>query len=225
VNESVANETIELFESARIYLSSPQGLPREQRTLSVTSGGDFHGLKGIVESLLDTLHVSSTLVVAPATLPLLEAERQGRLELDGCLLGYLGEVSAHGLKQCGLRTPATVLELDLSVLERAANLVPQQQPLSDFPAIARDLNLIVDETVRWADLAATIRVAAGPLLESLQFQEVYRDHKKDGADKKRLLFSITLRSAERTLTNEEADLARDAVVRACGEQHQAVLLG
>ena len=82
---------------------------------------------------------------------------------------------------------------------RSRNLVPQQQPLSDFPAIVRDLNLIVDESVRWADMAATIRATVGPLLESLQFQEVYRDKKKDGADKKRLLFSITLRSPERTL--------------------------
>ena len=121
--------------------------------------------------------------------------------------------------------PTTVLELDLSVLEEVANLVPQQQALSDFPAIARDLNLIVDESVRWADMADTIRATVGPLLESLQFQEVYRDKKKDGADKKRLLFSIALRSPERTLTNEEADVARDAVVRVCGDKHQAVLLG
>jgi phenylalanyl-tRNA synthetase beta chain len=63
------------------------------------------------------------------------------------------------------------------------------------------------------------------LLETLQFQEVYRDKKKDGADKKRLLFSITLRSSERTLTSEEADQTRDQVVCACRDKHGAVLLG
>ena len=103
-------------------------------------------------------------------------------------------MNANGLKQFGLRSPTTVLELDLGVLADVADLVPQQRALSDFPAIARDLNLIVDESVQWADLASTIRAAVGPLLETLQFQEVYRDKKKDGADKKRLLFSITLRS-------------------------------
>ncbi len=225
VNESMGNDPIELFESAHIYLPAPGALPREQWTLAVTSGGDFHVLKGVVESLLETLHVSAALVVEPAALPLLEPQRQGRLDLDGRLLGYLGEVGPAGLKQFGLRTPATVLELDLSVLEAAANLVPQQRPLSDFPAIVRDLNLVVDESVRWADLANTVRTTAGPLLESLQFQEIYRDKQKDGADKKRVLFSITLRSSERTLTNEEADAQRDDIVRACGAQHQAVLLG
>lgn len=225
VNESVGNETIELFESARVYLPRPSDLPQEQRTLGVTSGGDFRVLKGVVETLLETLHVSVPLTVSPTALTLLDPNRQARLELGGRLLGYLGEVDAAGLKQFGLRCPATVLELNLEVLGQAADLIPQQQALSDFPAIVRDLNLVVDESVRWEDLATTIRTTVGPLLESLQFQEVYRDKKKDGADKKRLLFSITLRSAERTLTNEEADAARDEVVHACGQTHRAVLLG
>ena len=50
VNESVANEPIELFETARIYLPKSRGLPREQSTLGVTSGGEFHVLKGVVET-------------------------------------------------------------------------------------------------------------------------------------------------------------------------------
>jgi phenylalanyl-tRNA synthetase beta chain len=62
------------------------------------------------------------------------------------------------------------------------------------------------------------------LLEGLRYQETYRDPAKDGANKKRLLFSLTLRSPERTLTGEEADAARDAVVAACKAKHQAVLL-
>jgi phenylalanyl-tRNA synthetase beta chain len=147
------------------------------------------------------------------------------LALGDQLLGYLGEVNPQGLKQFGLRSVATVLELDLGVLAEHANLVPQQRALSDYPAIVRDLNLIVDESVRWAALSQTIRQAVGPWLETLRFQEVYRDKQKDGAEKKRMLFSITLRSAERTLTNEEADQVRDGVVEACRSRHQAVLLG
>ncbi|MHB8971128.1 MAG: phenylalanine--tRNA ligase subunit beta [Pirellulaceae bacterium] len=225
LNESVANDPIELFESARIYLAKPNGLPCEQWTLAATSGGDFHGLKGVVETLLEILHVTTPLSVVEASLTLLEPDRQGRLELDGRLLGYLGEVNANGLKQFGLRAPTTVLELDLGVLADVAVLVPQQRALSDFPAIARDLNLIVDESVQWADLASTIRAAVGTLLETLQFQEVYRDKKKDGENKKRLLFSIALRSSDRTLTSEEADQMREQVVCACRDKHQAVLLG
>ncbi len=223
-NEAVANDVIELFETARVYLSQSAGLPRELWALGVVSGRGFHFVKGLVESLREMLHIVDPLAVAPSQLPLLESDQQCRFQLGDQLLGYLGQVTATGLKQFSLRGAATVLELDLGVLVAAAQLVPQQRPLSDYPAIARDLNLIVDESLPWADLEQTIRHMAGELLETLQFQEVYRDPKKDGDGKKRLLFSITLRSPERTLTNEEADAVRDAVVAACHRQFQAVLL-
>ena len=214
LNESVANEVIELFETARIYLPKPSGLPLEQSTLGITTGGDFHRLKGVVESILDLLHVTDPLEVAPGQLPMLDHQRQGRLRLGNRLLGYLGEVNPPGLKQVGLRGTTAVLEMDLSVLFAAANLVPQQQPLSDYPAIARDLNLIVDEAVQWSELESTIRQAAGPLLEMLRFQEVYRDKKKDGPDKKRLLFSIA-----RALVGTHAHKRRSGSgATGCGER-------
>ena len=63
-------------------------------------------------------------------------------------------------------------------------------------------------------------------LEAVEFRETYRDpQQKDGQGKKRLIFSIVLRSPERTLTNEEADEIREQIVSACSQQHAAVLLG
>ncbi len=116
-------------------------------------------------------------------------------------------------------------ELNVAVLQELADLIPQHRELSDYPAIERDVNLIVNESVRWADLQDTIRSSAGELLECLQFREVYRDPKKDGANRKRLLFSVCLRSSERTMTNEQADQIRQQVVDRCAQRHGAVLLG
>ena len=208
VNESLANAVIELFESARVYLPQAERSARANNgRWRVTSGGDFHALKGVVETLLEILHVTASLAVAGPRCRCWSPSVKGDWSWTASCWATWAKSSAAGLKQFGLRSPTTVLELDLGVLGEVAKLIPQQQSLSDFPAIDRDLNLIVDESVRWADLAATIRTTVGPLLETLQFQEVYRDQKKDGADKKRLLFSITLRSPERTLTNEEADVS------------------
>ena len=78
--------------------------------------------------------------------------------------------------------------------------------------------------MRWADLAAAVRIAAGPNLERLEYLDTYRDPQKDGADTKRLHFSFTLRAADRTLTGPEADAIRDAVVAACQREHGARLL-
>ena len=98
------------------------------------------------------------------------------------------------------------------------------RPQSPYPTITRDLNLIVAESVRWADLAATVRTAAGSRLERLEYLDTYRDPQKDGPDTKRLHFSFTLRAADRTLTGPEADAIRDAIVAACQQQHSAKLL-
>jgi phenylalanyl-tRNA synthetase beta chain len=115
--------------------------------------------------------------------------------------------------------------LNLEVLAAIANLIPQHAPQSPYPSIARDLNLILDETIRWADLLAAVRSSAGSDLEGVAYQETYRNPEKDGPGKKRVLFSITLRSFERTLTGEEADAIRDRIVAACGQRFGAKLLG
>lgn len=225
INESVGNTAIELFETARVYLPQPKGLPQEVHVLGIASGRDFFFLKGVVESCLELLHVTQPLEIRQSALSLLDPVKQCRLELGEQVLGYLGQVSSRGVKQFGLRLKATVTELDLGVLVSVANLVPRHEPLSEYPSISRDLNLVVDESVKWAELKSTIGEATGPLLETLKFQEVYRDTKKDGAGKKRLFFSITLRSSEQTLTNEQADEIRARVVGACSRQYNATLLG
>lgn len=223
-NESLQNEAIELFEIARIYLPQPGQLPTEPWTLALTSGRGYAYVKGVLEELLRVLGIGVPLVAEAYSGALLDADRASRLMLGDQLLGFLGEVSAAGKKQFGLRASATVAEIDITRLIALSKLVPQHREQSKFPPMARDLNLIVDEAVRWSDLAATVSASAGPLLESLRYQETYRDAAKDGPNKKRLLFSFTLRSPERTLTGEEADAARDAVVAACKAKHQAVLL-
>jgi phenylalanyl-tRNA synthetase beta chain len=139
------------------------------------------------------------------------------------LLGYLGDVSRRGLERFDLRGAATVAELKLETLERIANLVPQSDEIPTFPPVTRDLNLVVDEPVRWADVERTVRQAAEPWAEAVVFKDIYRDEQRLGAGKKSFLLTITLRSREGTLTNEQADSVREKVVAACGAAHGAQL--
>jgi phenylalanyl-tRNA synthetase beta chain len=224
LNEGRGNSTIDLFETAKIYLPQSAGLPREQLTLAATSGGDYYALKGVIESLVAQLNPEVRVTVQPVQLPLLQHGQTVEVSVNGTKLGFLGVVSAEGRKQFGLRGPTTICELDVGVLQRIARLVPQHQPLSKFPAMTRDLNLIVDEAIRWADLEHTIVSAGGDQLESVAYLDTYRDPAKDGPGKKRLLFSMSLRSLDRTLTGDEVDQVRDRVVAACSHQHAAALL-
>ncbi len=139
------------------------------------------------------------------------------------LLGYLGEAAPPALKAFELRGPTTVAELRLATLVDVANLVPQYATPPVYPSVTRDLNLVVDESVRWSDVEQTVRQAAAPYGESITFQDVYRDRERLGAGKKSLLFTLVLRKAEGTLTGEEADQARDRVVAATAKAHGAQL--
>jgi phenylalanyl-tRNA synthetase beta chain len=146
------------------------------------------------------------------------------LLLGNEVFGLLGSISQVALQQLGLRRPTVIAELKLQLLPPAAELIPQYQELSSYPAIDYDLNFVVNESVRWADLANTVTQAAGPVLERIEYRETYRDPQRDGAGRKRLLLSVRLRSADQTLTGEQADATRQAIIAACQQTHAATLL-
>lgn len=218
-NEKVSNPVIELFEIAKVYLPGRSKLPEEKLVLALTSGAGYLALKGVVEALLETLHSSTTLVCEPLEgIGLLDAARSTRLSAGGQTLGVLGDLSPAGLEEAGLRRPAAVAELDVAPLLELAELVPTAAALSPYPPMGRDLNIVVDDAVRWSQVESVVRESGGELIESIVFQDVYRDPERLGAGKKSLLFSLQLRAADQTLTNEEADALRERVVAAVGKQ-------
>lgn len=224
VNESLANPVVELFETAKVYLPTEDKLPTEPLLVALASGGDFFHVKGVIETILRILNPEVQIRVKPLKSSLLEPDKSSELFVGDRRLGFLGEVSEKGTKEAGLRTACTIAEIDFGTLAAIARLIPQHHNQSNFPAMSRDINLIVDESIQWEELASTVEQSAGPLLETLAYEDIYRDTKKDGNNKKRFLFSITLRSSERTLTHEEADQVREVVVTACQKKLGGQLL-
>jgi len=222
-NEALANTQIELFEIAKVYLPQTGGLPQEEIMLAISSGGEYLALKGVIEAIAGELKAAAPLEAGDADITLLDPAASCRLRLGNEMLGYVGQLRAEALRQFDLRGPTVVAEIKLSVLVEAADLVPRCVPQSPYPAVTRDLNLVVDEAVRWADIAATVRADGGPCFESLEYRDTYRDPERLGGGKKSLLFTIALRSAEGTLTNQQADEVRDRIVAACRKKHGAEL--
>jgi phenylalanyl-tRNA synthetase beta chain len=221
-NEALANAEIELFEIAKVYLSQGADLPYEPVMLGITSGRDYAVVKGAIETVLAELKIAVPVTAGDAKMSILDPAASCRLTLGGEGLGYIGQLSAEAMRQFDLRGPTVVAEIRLAPLVEEANLVPRCAAQSPYPAVSRDLNLVVDEAVRWAEVAATVREHAGPSFESLAYRDTYRDQQRLG-DKKSLLFSIALRSAEGTLTSQQADEVRDRVVAACRKKYGAEL--
>jgi phenylalanyl-tRNA synthetase beta chain len=222
-NEAAGNPPVELFEIARVYLPQPRSLPQEDLMLALASSGDFLRAKGFIEGVLTALNATATLEVGAYAHPLLRAGRAVELRLGGERLGFLGEVSASGLKEFELRGPTTVMEVRIDLLEKAARLIPQAIEMSPYPAVSRDLNLVVDEAVSWGAIERTVRASAGMQLEQIAYLDTYRDAERLGGGKKSLLFSLILRGREGTLTSADADRVRETVLARCQEEHGARL--
>ncbi len=218
INETLSNSTIELFEIANVYLAQPGKLPDERRMLGISSGGGYSSVKGVVEAIVAAVAPGNQLEATLHDDKFFASGRGAQLSLAGRQIGVLGEVSPWGLDQFELRSGTTIAELNLDCLVEFAVPIRTVEPLSPYPPVGRDLNVVFDEEVRWAEVEKIVRTQGGDLLESVAFQEVYRDSKRLGSGKKSLLLSILLRSAEGTLTNEQADAIRDRMVADLSQQ-------
>jgi phenylalanyl-tRNA synthetase beta chain len=144
------------------------------------------------------------------------------------LAGYAGELHPRVVEAFGLPARTAAMELDMSVIEMAAEAAgPVQAPeLSSYPAAVQDVALSVPESVPAADveraLAAGAATAGDVQLESLRLFDVYTGDQA-GEGRKSLAYTLRFRAPDRTLTAEEASAARDAAVAEAARATGAVL--
>jgi phenylalanyl-tRNA synthetase beta chain len=207
LNRSAASIDADLFEIAHVYLPAPnsQSLPEERYSLGIVSGRDYFHVKGVIESLCHRLGIDAQIVVEVGSVDGFEAGTGVTLSVGGRSLGWLGKVDAKLQKQFKLVGAVVAAELSIPVLIELSKLVPQQKAVSEFPSICRDLNFIVDESIRWSQLESVARSWIGTTLADIQYRETYRDPDRDGAGRKRLLLTVELQKFDATLSGDEAD--------------------
>ncbi len=222
-----------LFELARVYRPRENDdLADERRTLSLAlTGGnsngrwnlpseaaraDFFVLKGIVEELLAALRVDPAQWEA-AEHPTLHAGRCARLMVAGRAAGFIGEVRREVAERFDL-DPSYLAEIDFEVLMAAIpSSPPGHVPLPRFPALLRDLALVVDDTVSAAAAEAVLRAAGGASLRSVELFDVFTGDTLPSGTKS-LAFALTFRAEERTLTDSEVEAAMTALRQAAATQ-------
>ncbi len=138
-------------------------------------------------------------------------------------MGVVGEVAAATLSRAGLDGPVVAAELRLDRLEFTADLDRRLERPSDFPAVQRDVNLVVDEGVPWAAVEAAIHEAAGEMLDECRLVQVWQDAERLGAGRKSLVVALRLRSRTGTLSRDEATATIAAVVAECSRRAGTVL--
>ena len=164
----------------------------------------------MLEALLQPLvgaRASTALDAAlDADAPELHPRRRARVLLDGASLGWLGELHPDVVSALGLVGRPLWASLDVDVLQTvAARLgVPRARPLPRFPAVTRDLALVIDEAVAVGDVTSALQQAGGALLERAALFDLYRGEPV-AAGQKSLAFHLVYRDPAATLTDRLVD--------------------
>ena len=216
-NYNNRNPQAHLFELAKEYIpTAPDELPIEKNKLIAGMYGgdiDFFTMKGIAEALLDKAGVYGWDIEASSEPFGYHPGRCAVLTIGGEELGVLGEIHPECAKNYGIAGRVYAMSLDADVMYKNAQLAKSYKPLPKYPAITRDLAVICDENIPVLTLEKAISSAAGSYLESLKLFDVYQG-KQIEAGKKSVAFSITLRSADSTLTDEQASATVKRIMKA-----------
>lgn len=225
-NQAQSNRDVRLFETANVYLPQGSQLPKEQLCLGCIAESDPRWVRGVFEEILERLWGNHCSDLQERIIDLDFVERGTAIAwfVDNSMVAWVGSLSKSLAQSNKLDGPVAIGELDLDQLLTRAVLVPRLKALSPYPAILRDLNFIVDESIQWQGFRDTIQRAAGDLCKEVVFREIYRDTKKDGVGKKRILLTLTIQSDTETLRSESADALVAQVIAACQKEHAAQLL-
>jgi len=224
-NYNHRNESAKLFEIGKIYLPTQQGkLPEEPEiiTLGMYGGVDFYDLKGTIEELFEAMKVAKVSYKACADHPSFHPGRCAKIMIKGEEIGIMGEIHPDVQKAFDVNTPCYIAEIDLEKLLGGINTNVKFKQLPKFPAVIRDIAMLVDKTVPVADLEAVMVKAAGALLNSIQLFDVY-EGEQIPEGKKSVAYAISFRAADRNLTNEEVNGVFEKILKALKDKNGAEL--
>lgn len=222
-NANVGNTDCCLFELADTFIPSeqPDTLPKERLRLGLVMEGDFRRLRGVIEGLVRHICLDAPLTVNPVELKW--AAAGAALLLGESELGIAGVLSEQTARVYDLdRRTVCAAELDVETLLSMAGRIPTAKPLPRFPAIVRDLSLIVDESVAWKEIERLVFQAAPQTLEGIAFSGLYRG-KPIPQGKKSITLSLRFRDEQGTLRHETVDTFEQAVLAALAGQLNAEL--
>src|SRR5437773_2039648 len=227
-NQNRTAERVDMFELARVYRGKhSDGLADEQIRLTVIARVDadadagrrgFLRLKSVMDRFAQDL-MAGTVRYLRAAPDLYHPGRAATIMVGGREIGVVGELHPSTLAVFDLDGRAVALDVDADALiaargERKATELPR------YPAVQRDIAVVVDANVPAGEIHRTIKEAGGNSLESLRAFDEYRGDQA-GEGRKSIAFTLTFRSPERTLTDAEVEKVLSEIRKRLEKKHGA----
>jgi phenylalanyl-tRNA synthetase beta chain len=230
LNRDRGRDEVHVYEIASAFLArvgEKNSQPEEPlRLAAVTSAGStpesgqaaFYRMKSVLAACIEALFAPAC-TYQRGSAELFHPGRCAAVILEGRQLGYLGEL--HPTVGTTLKVEGRLVAFEIDVEPvLASSRIPRAQSLPRFPAVERDLAVVVDEHVAAGSLLAAIEESAGDLLEIARAFDEYRGTQVPEGYKS-IAFTLTFRSPERTLTDAEVDKVMTDIKNALEKRHHA----
>jgi len=234
-NLDVGNNDVRLYETAAAWVKRDGRIAERQELALLCDAADQSGfggvgsptshdvlrdVRGTLEELADQLIGNNALSFDETDSPLLQTG--ATILKNGKPIGSFGLLASKVLGLFGLQQPVVMASLDLPALIDGYPPARTVTALARFPGIERDLSVVVDEAVRWGQVADIVKHVDPPKLESTRYLGTYRG-KQVPKGKKSVSFRMTYRDPATTLRHEQVDEQVDQVARELGAQVGAQL--
>ncbi|MFW6288140.1 MAG: phenylalanine--tRNA ligase subunit beta, partial [bacterium] len=187
------------------------------------SAADFFYLKGVLETYFDRVGIEDYEFEA-TELSYLHPGRTAKITADDVVLGTIGEISPDIIEELNLKERTTVFQLDMEALLKKANLVQIYKELPRFPAVERDLAVLVDKDITSGDILKVIVKRSGKLLKDVDIFDLYQGDQIP-ENKKSIAFKLLFQADDRTLRDEEVNDIFTKLVKKIDEQFSAQIRG
>ena len=216
-NYNRRNKDVRLYELGNIYL--PKSLPvtelpdeRTMFTLGMYGKGDFFDMKGVCEEFFEKIGMKKKVTYDPNSgKPFLHPGRQANMIYEGKVVGYLGEVHPAVADNYSIGEKAYIAVIDILDVLEFAGFNHKYTGIAKYPAVTRDLSLVVPHAVLAGQLEEIFDQRGGNILESYQLFDIYEGAQIEKGFKS-MAYSLVFRAHDKTLGENEISAAMKKIM-------------
>lgn len=224
-----ASENLRNFDNVGIFGIGKSFLRKkvsEHKDLSIvltqkntTGEEEFYRLKGVADELLESLGISDHWYddkvshrLSVTGYKLFHPYRLTEIKVGDEKIGSIGEIHPAVLENIKAKARIVAAEIDFEKLWRLARSEQEFRPIGKYPAIIRDIAVIVPQTTKADEVEEIIENTAGPLLTDSDLFDYFQDEEKKKSEEKSLAFHLVFQSPERTLEDGEVNSIIEKIV-------------
>ena len=231
-NSNKKNQNVKLFDISKSYKNQNGEIeagevPLQENILTIGMYGDdvdFYVLKGIMENVLEAIGVARFEIEKETNNTSYHPGRCANLKVGIDTIATIGEVHPEVLMNYDIKKRAYLAELNITKVIKYARANKKYVEIPKFPAVERDIAIIVDEKVEVGQIEKIITKKGKKQLETCKLFDIYRDE-KIGENKKSVAYALTFRDKNKTLGDEEINVIMENIIQELKKTLNAELRG